>query len=408
MASTFPAATGDGTPAFVRDLAAREAQDFDTVVLVPRVPGAPAREKIGGLTVERFAYFPRRWESLADGAIIENLRARRSRWLQVPTFFAAETWALRRAIRRYRPDVLHLHWVIPQGVAALVAGRGVPWVVTTLGGDVYAFNDLVSRWLKRAILRRSAAVTTMNADMRARLVALGASAATTGVLPMGADVETVRSAAAGVTRIPGRVVFVGRLVEKKGAVFLIEAMRRLVEKDPDAGYSLQMIGDGPLRAELETAAAGLPVVFSGALGRDDLSAAYAAAQVAVFPSVPAASGDQDGLPVAMLEAMSLGCSIVASRLPGIDEALTDETNGLLVPPGDADALAAALGRLLGDAALRDRLGQAARERSESYSVAAIAGRYRAVLHAAMTGPTERGASVAAALHPVGVRHDGPG
>jgi colanic acid/amylovoran biosynthesis glycosyltransferase len=408
MASTFPATTGDGTPAFVRDLAAREAQDFDTLVLVPRVPGAPARETIDGVTVERFAYFPRRWESLADGAIIENLRARRSRWLQVPAFFAAETWALRQGIRRHRPHVLHLHWVIPQGVAALIAGRGLPWVVTTLGGDVYAFNDPVSRRLKRAVLRRSAAVTTMNADMCARLVALGAADATTGVLPMGADVDTVRAAAAGVTRVPGRVIFVGRLVEKKGAGFLVEAFRRLVERNPDAGYSLQMIGDGPLRAELEAAADGLPVVFSGALGRDDLSEAYAAAQVAVFPSVPAASGDQDGLPVAMLEAMSLGCSIVASRLPGIDEALTDDDSGLLVPPGDADALADALGRLLGDDALRARLGRSARERSEEYSVAAVAGRYRAVLHAAMSGPAERGASVAAALDAARVRHAAPG
>src|SRR5215468_753196 len=162
VASTFPASAEDGTPAFVRDLAAYEAREFDTVVLVPRVPGAGRAAPAGELTVRRFRYFPRRWEDLAHGAIIENLRSRRSRWLQVLPFFVAEMWALRRAVREHRPDVLHVHWMIPQGVAALVAARRVPWVVTTLGGDVYALRDPVSRRLKGAVLRRARAVTTMN------------------------------------------------------------------------------------------------------------------------------------------------------------------------------------------------------------------------------------------------------
>ena len=380
MASTFPAAAEDGTPGFVRDLAAHQATEFDTVVLVPRVPGAPRREEINGITVERFAYFPRRWEDLADGAIIENLRSRRSRWLQVPPFFAAEIVALRRAIRTYRPDVLHVHWMIPQGVAALVAGRKIPWLVTTLGGDVYALNDPVSKRLKRAVLSRSRAVTTMNDDMKDRLIGLGAPATATSVVPMGADVDAVRAAGAGVARRSNRIMFVGRLVEKKGCAVLIEAVRQLGDD-----WSLQIVGDGPLRADLERQAAGLPVEFAGSLGRQRLSAAYAEASVAVFPSVAAASGDQDGLPVALLEAMAAGCAVVASRMPGIDAAVVDGESGLLVPPGDATALAAALRRLLDDPGLRDRLAMAAYDRGDQFSVAAAGARYRALLHEVLDG-----------------------
>lgn len=381
LASTYPGAGDDGTPAFVRDLAAAEAAEFDTVVLVPRIPGAARREVTGPVTVERFRYFPRRWEDLADGAILENLRRRRSRWLQVGPFVLAEAWALRRAVRAHRPDVLHVHWVVPQGVAALLAARRVPWLVTTLGGDVYALSDPVSARLKRAVLRRAGAVTAMNADMAARLVAQGAPPAATHVLPMGADVAAVRAAGAGVTPEPGRILFVGRLVEKKGLAVLLAAARRLEAP----GWSLEVVGDGPLRAELAAAARGLPVTFRGALPRAELARSYARSEVVAVPSVAAASGDQDGLPVALLEAMAAGCAVVGSRLAGIDAAVLDGDSGLLVPPGDPAALAATLDGLLADPDRRAKLGAAARARAEEFSVAAVGARYRALLHEVAAG-----------------------
>ena len=374
LASTFPATVGDGTPGFVRDLAGVEATEFDTVVLVPRVPGAPRTETVDGFRVVRFGYFPRRWEDLADGAIIENLRARPARLLQVPCFLLCEALALRRLLREHRPDVLHVHWIVPQGVVALAVARRLPWLVTTLGGDVYALTDPLSLRLKRAVLRRAAAVTTMNVDMRRRLLELGAPADATLVLPMGADVTGVRATGAGVARVAGRVLFVGRLVEKKGLAVLLDALRTV-----PGDWSLDVVGGGPLRAELEARAAGLPVRFLGQATKDDLARAYAGCDLLVAPSVPAASGDQDGLPVALLEAMAAGCPVVASRIAGIDEAVVDGETGLLVPPGDAAALAAALTRLLGDRQLRDRLGAAASARAEEYSMTALGRRYTDLL-----------------------------
>jgi colanic acid/amylovoran biosynthesis glycosyltransferase len=375
LASTYPVTDDDGIPAFVRDLAVEEAQEFDTLVLVPRVPGAALREERGGLTVQRFRYFPRRWEDLADGAILENLRSRKSRWLQVLPFVLAEAWALRRAVRQHRPDVLHVHWIVPQGVAALLAARTVPWLVTTLGGDVYALSDPVSGRLKRAVLRRARAVTAMNSDMTARLIAQGAPPEATYVQPMGADVDAVRKAGEGIEQVPGRIVFVGRLVEKKGVAVLLDALRRLQAP----GWSLEVVGDGPLRAELTAKAEGLPVTFRGALSRTELARSYARGEVAVLPSVRAASGDQDGLPVSLMEAMAGGCAIVASRIAGLDAAVVDGESGLLVPPGDADALAAALDGLLADPDRRAKLGAAARARADGFSVAAAGARYRALL-----------------------------
>lgn len=360
----------------MKDLSLRLAKDLDTVVLVPRVPDAPARESIDGMRVERFAYFPRRWESLADGAILENLRANRWQWLQVIPFVLAESLNLRRLIREHRPDVLHVHWIVPQGVAALLVARRVPWVVTTLGGDVYALRDSFSQRLKRAILRRARSVTTMNNEMRAQLIDAGASAAETYVQPLGADIERIQTQVGDDEPIPGRLLFVGRLVEKKGAAILIEAVRRL---PPGTDWSLEVIGDGPLRVRLEELAAGLPVEFSGSASRDDLARAYGRSSVVVVPSVPAASGDQDGLPTVLLEAMGAGRAIVASEIAGIDEAVTNQETGLLVPPNDADALTAALATLLEDAALREKLGAAAAAHSKAFSFEACSQRFLELL-----------------------------
>lgn len=382
LASTFPATPNDSTPGFVLDLAQAEARAYDTTVIVPAVPGAPGHERIGDLDVIRFRYFPSRWEDLADGAILENLRARPSRWLQVPTFLAAEWLAVRRAERRLRPSVMHVHWLIPQGVAALGVMRRVPTVVTTLGGDLYGLRNPVATALKRRVVRQARALTAMNIDMRDQLVALGAAPEVATVLPMGADLVGIRAAAADVTREQGRLLFVGRLVEKKGLSYLLAALRELGDLD----LHLRVVGDGPLRSVLETQAHGLPVTFLGALGRGALAREYAAASLMVVPSTVAASGDQDGLPVALLEAMGLGTPVVASDLPGINEVVHQDETGVLVAPGDPRCLGAAIRDLTVDPARAQRLGDRARELSESLSVDAVGARYRELLDAVSHRP----------------------
>lgn len=373
LASTFPGRPGDGTPGFVADLAAVQARTFDTLVLAPRVPGAARDERQDGYRVHRFPYFVRRFEDLAHGAILENLRTRRSRLVQVVPFLVAELLATRRAVRDFDPDVLHVHWIVPQGAVALLAARGRPRVVTTLGGDLYALTSPPWRLLKRAVLRSAGAATGMNADMGERLRRLGMPADRVHVMPMGADAGRIARAAGGEV-VAHRMVFVGRLAEKKGVAVLLDAVGRIAAEVP---WSLDIIGDGPLRAELERLAAPLGdrVRFLGHQPADALARLLHTCEIAVFPSVPARSGDQDGLPVAMLEAMTAGKPVVASRIAGIDEAVVDGEHGLLVPPGDAGALADALTTLLVDDQRRLALGRNAGERARLYSMEHLATRY---------------------------------
>jgi glycosyltransferase involved in cell wall biosynthesis len=190
---------------------------------------------------------------------------------------------------------------------------------------------------------------------------------------MGVPLGDVLSARAETTPVPARITVVGRVVEKKGFGVLIEALRTFAA---DRDWSLHIIGDGPLRADLERQAKGLPVTFLGQLPRSEVLREMGESEVFVVPSVAAASGDQEGLPVVLLEAAAMGCAIVASDLPGINEALTDGATGLLVPQGDGAALGRAIVTLLDDAALRSRLSESAQARGSEYSNDTIGRGYR--------------------------------
>jgi glycosyltransferase involved in cell wall biosynthesis len=372
LASTVPATPGDGSPGFVEDLARELGDGFDVTVLAPRVPGSPPERTFPGGRVVRFGYLPRHWERLADGAILENLRARPWLWPQVPALVLAESVAVWRQVRRRRPACVHAHWLVPQGlVAALVVG-GAPVVVTVHGADVHALAGWPARAVQAFVVRRAQWVVAVNADLRDRLVVLGADPRRTTVLPMGVDVQSVASAVAGRTPVAGRIVFVGRLVEKKGLHVLLAALRA---HPPGVSWSVDIVGDGPWRDRLEQQAAGLPVRFLGALAHERAMAVVGDATVVVVPSLVAASGDRDGLPVVLLEAMAAGRAVVASRVPGIEDTIHDGDDGLLVQPGNPAALAAAISAVMADPALRDRLGSSARHTADRYSLAATAASY---------------------------------
>lgn len=371
LASTFPARPGDGTPEFVSDLAVELAKSMDVRVLVPAVPGAPLRASHRGVDIHRFRFFPRKWEDLAEGAILENLRGKKLRALQIAPFFISEIIHIARAIRSFRPDVIHAFWIIPQGLSAYIANRRIPVLLTTLGGDLYALIDTPIRTVVKRIVSRAEHTTVMNDQMKAQLERLGVTEVS--VEPMGADLTGI---------IPHKVrdidtaelLFVGRLVEKKGLRHLIAALRHT-----QVDWHLTVIGDGPLEGELRALAAGLPIDFVGAKPKRELREHYSRADIIILPSVRAVSGDQDGLPVVLLESLASGLPAIASNLPGIDTVIEDGTTGLLVEPGDEAGLARAIDRLTADRGLRERISAAGAQRAERHSVEAVGRRYAALL-----------------------------
>jgi glycosyltransferase involved in cell wall biosynthesis len=162
---------------------------------------------------------------------------------------------------------------------------------------------------------------------------------------------------------PVRLLGVARLMPKKGIEGLLAALATL---PPGLHWRYEHVGGGPLRGALEASATALGIArrvsWRGALAHDQVLASYRGADLFVLASRIAADGDRDGLPNVLLEAGAMELAAVASRVAAIPELIADGINGLLVPPGNKAALAAALARLIGDPALRLRLGRAARAR----------------------------------------------
>ena len=279
-------------------------------------------------------------------------------------------------VRRSSFDLIHAHWVLPNGTpAALVARlRGLPLVISLHGSDVYLAERAAPLSLVAAATFRAAgAVTACSGDLRDRALRLGARAADLAVAPYGVDAQAFQPdpeagalvrAELGLAPDTPLVISVSRLVYKKGLTYLLEAFPRILAEHPSA--VLVIAGYGDLREELERRAAELglaaSVRFPGQLERERAARYVAAADVYVVPSIRDQRGNVDGLPNALLEGMGAGRPIVASRVAGIPDVIGDGQHGLLTPERDPAALAAAISRLLGDRALAERLGAAARRR----------------------------------------------
>src|SRR4051812_28289313 len=259
-----------------------------------------------------------------DG-VVGNLRRRPWLALFAPALLASFV----RAARGVDADLLHAHW-LPAGWVA--ARTGKPYVVQVWGTDV----ELARRapWLAHGVLRGARLVIAASTALADSARELGATSVQ--VIPSGVELP----AEVGEEASPPEVLYAGRLSPEKGILDLVEAAR---------GLALVVAGDGPLRDRVPGARGFVP--------HDELDRLYARAAVVACPS------RREGFGVACLEAMAHGRPVVATSVGGLRDLVVDGETGIVVPPGDVDALQSALQRLLGDAGLRRALGAAGRERA---------------------------------------------
>jgi glycosyltransferase involved in cell wall biosynthesis len=189
-------------------------------------------------------------------------------------------------------------------------------------------------------------------------------------------------------RFDGRTVrflFVGRLTRKKAPVDLLESFARArAVLAPALEARLVMVGDGPLWPEVDAAIArlgiGAAVELPGRLPHEAVLAQYRSAQVYVQHSVTTETGDQEGLPVSITEAMAAGLPVISTRHSGIPEAVLDGRTGLLVEEHDVEAMAVRMVELGRNPTAQDRMGAAGRQRLEAeFSMAVVQARLRALL-----------------------------
>jgi glycosyltransferase involved in cell wall biosynthesis len=366
LTSTYPRFADDPQPAFVHELASRLTDRFEIDVLAPHAPGLARHEVLDGVRVHRFRYAPGRLEDLAyDGGMLNRLRFRPWRWLLVPFYLVAMVLSARRLIRRGGHFAIHAHWLIPQGLAGLlcrrVAGRHVPVLCTLHGGDLYGLDRPTINWLRALILRRLDAVTVVSEAMRARVKALGRDLPESAVVPMGTDLMARFTPDPTVQR-ERFLLFVGRLVRKKGVDLLLDALPTIASHFPD--LTIVIAGDGPERTALEAQASGLGVRervrFLGSVPNDRLPDLYHRATAAVFPFRQEATGDQEGFGLVVVEAMGCECPIIVGDVPAVRDIVTSGETGVSINAASPTLLAGAIGELLSNSDRRLILGRAGR------------------------------------------------
>jgi glycosyltransferase involved in cell wall biosynthesis len=366
ISSTFPGGDLDGSrPRFVYDLAealAGHPDVGDVVAVAPHHAGAPTRERMGSVEVVRFRYW---WPSHAERLtpnMRQQIRGSLLARIQIPFFLLAELWTLWRMVRRRDVDVVNAHWMIPQGlIAALVKGTpGADFVLAVHlhAGDVYQLAKMpFGRTITRFIVRRSDRIFADGSHVRSTLDSLLGHDSGALIQPMGFDrdlfgehpLEEPEEARA---YPQGFILFVGRLVEKKGAVYLIRALPRVLDAYPRLG--LVVVGSGPeedaLREEARALGLGDSVRFLGHRSHAEIAAFLRHCRVAAVPSIVDRHGETEGMPTVLAEAMAAGVRTVGSAVDGIPDLVCHGENGWLCREKDHDDLADKLLLALADGA----------------------------------------------------------
>ncbi len=365
------------TPWLVTLAEKQAARGHDVDVLAPSWRGL-GDQRGTGYAVRRFRYAPARWERLTHEETVPDRLQRHPAYLAlVPEYLGAGVAAAWRLGHRRGYDVVHVHWAVPHGLAGWAAARAAraSLVTTFYGAEI--------RWAERrfpparAFLRwycRRSRLVAISESTRA-MIAPYAEGRPVTVIPYGVPLPEEEPGME-VRREPGaraepsgppRILFVGRLVARKGIDRLLEAVATIADRE----WRLEIVGFGPERDPLEGRAAELGlsdrVEFLGRVSSDELVAAYRRAACFVLPATLDERADTEGLGVVLLEAMSYGVPVVATRRGGIVDVVEDGRTGLLVedePAAIARAVAAVLddparGRALGiagRASVRERFG----------------------------------------------------
>ncbi len=402
LATSYPRFPGDTVGTFMEPIAhGVAARGHEVHLVLPWHPKVmrPARE--GNVHFHFFRYAPHPSLNVfgyAEG-LREDVALRRAAWLAAPLAALAGIRMARRVAREVGATVVHGHWVVPGGVMASYAAGDRPLVISLHGSDVYVAerNPLIGR-VTSQVLFQAAWVTACSADLRDRAVRLGARPDRSEVIPYGVDAgrfapdPSARSRVRAALGLPtdAEVVYtVGRLVRKKGFEHLVDAAARLGVTRPRLRVVIAGAGDldAELRARAERNGVAGTVVFPGLVLHDEVARHLAAADLVVVPSVRDDSGNVDGLPNVVMEALASGAPIVATPAGGIGAVIEDGVTGCLVPERDPAALADAIARLLDAPDTARRMGEAARRAVlERHGWDRVAERFEAVYEKAAALP----------------------
>ncbi|MBE0432952.1 glycosyltransferase family 4 protein [candidate division WOR-3 bacterium] len=361
VVTSYPRFVGDViTPWLVELIRRLKSRGVDISVFTSSYRGL-GNQVIAGVRVFRFRYFLKRFERLTHEETAVDRMTRGPINFLLPLFYLAfGCRAIARLTKHEKFDIVHVHWPFPHVLFGVLGKR---FGQARLYSSFYGVEVRLLK-KKMAVLRRPFSALVNKSD-RVTAISNHTAEELCGIVRKPVEIIPFSAAAdgrAGKTSDKHEILFVGRLVSRKGVRYLLEGFHLIHKSVP---HRLVIIGSGQQRGQLEAMAVELGiadrVVFTGMVSDEDLNRYYRSCSFLVLPAVYDEKGDTEGLGVVLLEAMSCGKPVIASGVGGITDIVVDQRNGLLVPPADADALARAIMTLVKNDRLRREMGRAARK-----------------------------------------------
>jgi len=387
VTSTFPKSQDDPVTArFVFDLARSLSDFYNVFVIAPHAAGLPLAEEWGNVRIIRFRYFfPARFQLLSSGrGMLNDIRSNLFAFFQIPGYLFAQYLSVIKVARANSITIINSHWIVPQGLVCSLARVSLKFnhFTTVHAADIFTLKraKLLGTFISRFILRRTDAVFPVSSYIKEQVESVSRlKDIKYEIIPMGVNTECFKGGGRKIRPSGKRslnMLFVGKMVEKKGLVYLLDSLSILMKEG--ISFKLNVIGGGPLEDILREHVCKIGLsehaAFLGWISNKRLPEYYKLNDLLIVPSVFDKRGETEGMPVVILEAMAMSTPVLASRISGIPDIVMDGYNGWLVEPAKAEALAQKIREIyvLDLEPYRDN----ALKTASSFSYGSIASRYK--------------------------------
>ena len=362
VVSTFPRFEGDPEVPWLPEMVRRlREKNIDVEIFAPSYQGI-ASHHISGIPVHRFRYFFKRWEFLTHNEGATNKIQRTPLYNLLAIFYILfGSLAMLRLCASRRYDLFQAHWVFPHALFAWIGARlqKAGLCLRYYGAELMLADRFPpAKPFLRFFMKRADAVDAISTFTASRAKAIHDREI--AIIPYGSPVEiSPDGAPAGAPLSQKQILYVGRLIERKGVEYLVRAMPLVREQGVDA--RLTVVGAGHRETEIRQAirqsGAEDWVAMAGRVSEEEKVRLYSTCDLFVLPAIVDSGGDTEMLGVVFLEAMTYRKPVIGSDVGGIPDVIKDEETGLLVPQKDPEALAEAIVRVLTDSELARKLGE---------------------------------------------------
>jgi glycosyltransferase involved in cell wall biosynthesis len=380
ITSTFPTfLEGDSSPLFVYEFAKNISQinKFQIIILTPYRKNSKLYEEKDGIKIYRFKYGS---SSLCNGAILSELEKNKLLWLVVPFFFLFYIIKLKKIIRKEKIKIVHAHWIVPQGLVAVICKKifcpKIKIIGTIHGSDIAKIKNVK---LKKFILNNLDSLVVVSNELKNEVNKLNLKKQLEiKTIPMGVDDKKFN---------PSKyqkwikekykikdsfLLFVGRLSKEKGVKYLLRAMPKVIEKNYKV--KLLIIGDGPLKTDLQKEAMKLKisdnVLFLEKIPNDELPPYFATADIFIGPSL------REGFGLVFVEALMTKTSVISSNLKTISDIIINDKTGIQINIKDTEKFSNTIINLLSNKEKRDQLSEKGYEHAKNnFSLNIISNKY---------------------------------